>query len=131
MTANTTHGLSDVPSNNSVDETVEKLTTILHSKGVTLFALIDHSGEAQKAGLEMLPTKLLIFGSPKAGTPVMLASPRSAIDLPLKILIWQDRQGQVWLTYNSASYLQARHGFPSDLMRDLEVVATLATNAGH
>src|ERR1700692_3759352 len=93
--------LVDVPSNQSVDKTVEKLKGILTAKGITLFALVDHSGEAEKAGLKMRPTKLLVFGNPKAGTPVMLASPSSAIDLPLKILIWEDVQGKVWVTYNS------------------------------
>ncbi len=84
------NGIVDIPSNHSVDETVEKLRGILAAKGVTLFALVDHSGEAEKAGMKMPPTKLLIFGSPKAGTPVMLAAPSIAIDLPLKILVWED-----------------------------------------
>src|SRR4029078_397728 len=91
-------GLIDIPSNHSVDETVEKLKGILQAKGVTLFALVDHSGEDEKERLKMRPTKLLIFGSPKAGTPVMLAAPSSALDLPLKILIWEDAQGTVWVT---------------------------------
>src|ERR1700722_10275509 len=109
-------GIIDIHSNHSVDETVESLKRILESKGVTLFALIDHSGEAQKVGMEMPPTKLLIFGSPKAGTPVMLAAPSIAIDLPLKILVWQDTSGQVWVSYNSPAYLQERHNFPQDLL---------------
>ena len=87
-------GLIDIPSNHSVDETVTKLEGILQAKGITLFALVDHSGEAAKAGMKMRPTKLLIFGNPKAGTPVMLAAPSSAIDLPLKILVWEDDQGK-------------------------------------
>src|SRR5467141_4735414 len=108
MAAQKDSGLIDIRSRHSVDETVEKLKGILQSKGVTLFALIDHSGEAAKAGLKMRPTKLLIFGNPKSGTPVMLAAPSSAIDLPLKILIWEDARGRVWLTYNSPVYLQER-----------------------
>ena len=112
MTPNRDRGIIDTPSNHSVDETVEKLKGILQAKGVTLFALVDHSGEAEKVGMKMRPTKLLIFGSPKAGTPVMLAAPSSAIDLPLKILIWEDAQGKVWVTYNSPVYLQERHGLP-------------------
>lgn len=123
-------GIIDKPSNHSVDQTVEKLKTILQSKGVTLFALVDHSGEAQKVGMKMPPTKLLIFGSPKAGTPLMQASPSIAIDLPLKILVWEDAQGKVWLSYNSPAYLQERHNLPPNLMQNIAVVETLATQAG-
>ena len=126
----TSKGIIDQPSNHSVDQTVERLKTILQSKGVTLFALIDHSGEAEKVGMKMPPTKLLIFGSPKAGTPLMLSAPSSAIDLPLKILIWEDAQGKVWLSYNSPAYLQERHGLPSNLLQNIAVVETLATKAG-
>ncbi len=95
-----------------------------------MFALVDHSGEAEKVGMKMPPTKLLIVGSPKAGTPLMLAAPSSAIDLPLKILVWEDAQGKVWLSYNSPEYLQKRHGFPQDLLPNIAVVETLATKAG-
>ena len=122
-------GIIDIPSNHSVDETVEKLKGILQAKGVTLFALVDHSGEAEKAGLKMPRTKLLIFGSPKAGTPVMLAAPSSAIDLPLKILVWEDGQSKVWISYNSRQYLQQRHGLPQELLANLSVVETLAAKA--
>ena len=109
-----------------MDETVDKLKTILQSKGVTLFALIDHSGEAEKVGMKMPPTKLLIFGNPKGGTPLMLASPSVAIDLPLKILIADDAQGKVWISYNSAEYLKERHGLPENLLSNVAVVQTLA-----
>jgi len=129
MTPNRDRGIIDTPSNHSVDETVEKLKGILQAKGVTLFALVDHSGEAEKVGMKMRPTKLLIFGSPKAGTPVMLAAPSSAIDLPLKILIWEDREGKVWVSYNSLPYLQERHGLPKKLLQNIGVVETLATKA--
>ena len=122
-------GIIDIPGKHSVDETVEKLKGILQAKGVTLFALVDHSGEAQKVGLEMRPTKLLIFGSPKAGTPVMLAAPSSAIDLPLKILVWEDGKNKVWISYNSQEYLQKRHGLPQELLANLAVVETLAAKA--
>ena len=94
-------GIVDVPSNHSADQTVEKLKEILNAKGVTLFALVDHSGEAEKVGMKMRPTKLLIFGSPKAGTPVMLAAPSIAIDLPLKVLVWEDSSGKVWISGNN------------------------------
>jgi len=123
-------GIIDKPSNHSVDETVERLKNILHSKGVTLFALVDHSGEAEKMGMKMRPTKLLIFGSPKAGTPLMLAAPSIAIDLPLKILVWEDGQGKVWVSYNSPDYLKERHNLPLDLLQNIAVVETLAGNVG-
>jgi uncharacterized protein (DUF302 family) len=126
MTPNRDRGIIDTPTNHSVDETVEKLKGILQAKAVTLFALVDHSGEAEKVGMKMRPTKLLIFGSPKAGTPVMLAAPSSAIDLPLKILIWEDAQGKVWVTYNSPFYLQERHSLPPELLQNIGVVETLA-----
>jgi uncharacterized protein (DUF302 family) len=125
----TNNGIIDKPSNHSVDETVEKLKGILQSKGVTLFAMVDHSEEAAKVGMKMRPTKLLIFGSPKAGTPLMLAAPRSAIDLPLKILVWEEAEGKVWVSYNSPAYLQQRHGFPAELLQNIAVVETLATKA--
>ena len=122
-------GLIDIPSSHSVDETVTKLEGILQAKGITLFALVDHSGEAAKAGMKMRPTKLLIFGNPRAGTPVMLAAPSSAIDLPLKILVWEDDQGKVWITYNSPTYLQTRHNLPADLLQNIAVIETLAAKA--
>ena len=125
----TDKGIVSKPSKHSVDETVEKLMAILQSKGVNIFALVDHSGEAQKVGLKMPPTQLLIFGSPKAGTPLMLASPSIAIDLPLKILVAEDAQGKVWVSYNSSAYLQQRHGLPQDLLQNIAVVDTLAAKA--
>ena len=130
MALATNKGIIDKPSNLSVDQTVEKLKNILQSKGVTLFALADHSGEAENVGMKMRPTKLLIFGSPKAGTPLMLAVPSSAIDLPLKILMWEDAQGKVWVSYNSPDYLKQRHGLPQELMQNIAVVETLAAKAG-
>jgi uncharacterized protein (DUF302 family) len=129
MRADNGKGLIDIPSNHSVDETVKKLEGILQAKGIALFALVDHSGEAAKAGMKMRPTKLLIFGNPKAGTPVMLAVPSSAIDLPLKILVWEDLQGKVWITYNSSKYLQERHKLPPDLLQNIAVIETLAAKA--
>jgi uncharacterized protein (DUF302 family) len=124
-----TNGIVDKASNHSVDETVAKLKEILRSKGVTLFAIIDHSGEAAKVGMKMRSTKLLIFGSPKAGTPLMQAAPSVAIDLPLKILIWEDTQGKAWVSYNSPAYLQKRHGIPPDLMQNIAVIEGLAAKA--
>jgi uncharacterized protein (DUF302 family) len=123
-------GIVKIPSHHSVDETVDKLMTILKSKGVTLFALVDHSGEAEKVGLKMPPTKLLIFGNPKGGTPLMLAAPSAALDLPLKILVAEDSEGKVWISYNSAEYLKERHGFPENLVPNIGVVQALAAAAG-
>ncbi|HLW86977.1 MAG TPA: DUF302 domain-containing protein [Terriglobales bacterium] len=130
MALGNNNGIIDKPSNQSVDQTVERLKTILRAKGVALFALVDHSGEAEKVGIKMPPTKLLIFGNPKAGTPLMLAAPSIAIDLPLKILVWEDAQGKVWVSYNSPAYLQERHGVPQELMQNIAVVETLAAKAG-
>jgi uncharacterized protein (DUF302 family)/uncharacterized membrane protein YidH (DUF202 family) len=130
MALNSDKGIADVPSKHSVDQTVEKLKGILNAKGVTLFALVDHSGEAEKAGMKMPPTKLLIFGSPKAGTPVMLAAPSIAIDLPLKVLVWEDSSGNVWVSYNSPAYLQKRHNVPDELMQNIALVETLAAKVG-
>ena len=130
MTPAIAKGIIDKPSNHSVEQTVDRLKNILQSKGVTLFALVDHSGEAEKVGMKMPPTKLLIFGSPKAGTPLMLAAPSIAIDLPLKILVREDTQGKVWISYNSSEYLKERHGLPQDLLQNIAVVETLAAKAG-
>jgi uncharacterized protein (DUF302 family) len=129
MTLSKDDGLVDVSSKHSFDETVEKLEAILKAKGVTLFALVDHSGEAEKVGMKMHPTKLLIFGNPTAGTPLMLSAPRSAIDLPLKMLIWEDAEERVWITYNSPDYLQRRHKLPTQLLQNITVVETLAAKA--
>jgi len=123
------NGLVHQASNHSVDDTVSRLQKMIAGKGVTLFALVDHSGEAEKAGLKMPPTRLLIFGSPKAGTPLMIAAPSIAIDLPLKLLVWEDEAGKVWITYNSAEYLRDRHHLPVELVSNIAVVAGLAAKA--
>jgi uncharacterized protein (DUF302 family) len=122
-------GIIDVSSHHSVDQTVDRLTQTLAAKGVTLFALVDHSGEAAKVGMAMPPTKLLIFGSPRAGTPLMLAAPSSAIDLPLKILVREDPDGNVWVSYNSPAYLQQRHNLPQELLPNIAVVEELVAAA--
>jgi uncharacterized protein (DUF302 family) len=124
------NGILSKPSNHSVDDTLERLTRSLQAKGVAIFATIDHSGEAQKVGLKMRPTKLVIFGNPKAGTPLMLAAPSVAIDLPLKILIWEDEEGKAWASYNSPDYLKERHGLPEELLQNIAVAETLAAKAG-
>lgn len=129
MTSNLSSGIVVRKSAHSVDETVKKLEDILRAKGIKLFAIIDHSGEAERVGLRMMNTKLVIFGDPKAGTPIMLASPAAAIDLPLKILIAEDSAGVVWLTYNSTAYLRTRHSFSEALAESIGGVETLATMA--
>jgi uncharacterized protein (DUF302 family) len=129
MTSNSENGIMTIPSHHSVEQTVQKLEEILQAKGVKLFALIDHSGEAERAGMQLPPTKVLIFGNPKAGTPLMIASPSIAIDLPLKVLVREDDRGKVWISYNTPAYLQARHSLPPDLVQNIAVVATLATKA--
>ena len=116
---NSDNGIVNTASPYSVDETLDHLQKLLETKGIKVFALIDHSGEAAKVGMEMHPTKLLIFGSPKAGTPVMLAAPSCAIDLPLKALVWEDDRGKVWISYNDPAYLQQRHAIPADLVKNL------------
>jgi uncharacterized protein (DUF302 family) len=122
-------GLVTIPSGHSVDATVARLREILDNKGVKIFALIDHSGEAQKAGFAMPNTKLLIFGNPKGGTPLMLAAPTVALDLPLKILVSEDSAGKVWVTYNSVEYLQHRHDLPPELIANIAVIDALAEAA--
>ena len=129
MTPKADNGIVTIASHQTVDQTVRSLEGILQAKGVKLFALVDHSGEAEKAGLQMRPTKLLIFGSPKAGTPLMIASPSIAIDLPLKVLVFEDAAGKVWVSYNDPAYLQARHGLPAELVGNIAVVGALASKA--
>jgi len=129
MSAETENGLIHLASKYSVDETLSRLQNLLREHNVTVFALVDHSGEAAKAGLQMQPTKLLIFGNPKGGTPLMQASPSAAIDLPLKALVWQDADGKVWLSYNDPRYLQQRHKLPADLLPNIAGVAPLLQKA--
>ena len=129
MTANSQNGIVSIPSRHSVEQTVERIEEALRAKGIKLFALADHSGEAENAGLHMRSTKLLIFGNPKAGTPLMIASPTLAIDLPLKLLVAEDADAKVWISFNSSAYLQARHHLPEDLVHNIAVVEALANAA--
>jgi len=100
----------------SVDETLERLGAVLQSLGIPILARIDHSGGAAAMGLSMRPTKLVIFGNARAGTPLMVAAPTLALDLPLKALVWEDADGKVWVSYNTPQYLRERHGFPEELL---------------
>jgi uncharacterized protein (DUF302 family) len=129
MTPLPENGILRTASNHSVDETVARLQSLLQAKGVKLFTIVDHSGEAAGAGLKMPNTKLFIFGNPKAGTPLMLASASAALDLPLKILIAEDAAGKVWISYNAPSYLQARHNLPTELLPNIAVIDALAAKA--
>jgi uncharacterized protein (DUF302 family) len=129
MKSNADNGIVTISSHFSFDETVHQLEEILAAKGIKLFAIVDHSGEAEKVGMQMPPTKLLIFGNPKAGTPLMLAAASIAIDLPLKILISQDRDGIVLVSYNAPAYLQARHSVPADLVHNIAGIEALAAKA--
>jgi uncharacterized protein (DUF302 family) len=123
------NGLIQVSSPRTIDETVNRLESILAERGLQIFALIDHSGEAEKVGMKMRETKLLIFGSPKGGTPVMIAAPSVAIDLPLKVLVSEDDAGKVSITYNNPEYLQQRHGVPADLVKNISGVSALVAKA--
>jgi len=127
---NNDNGIVHHPSAHSVGDTMQRLLDILRTKGITLFAMVDHSGEAEKVGLTMRPTKLAIFGNPRGGTPLMLAAPTSALDLPLKILVWEDADSAVWLSFNSADFLQARHSIPAEFHGLLASVSDLAAAAG-
>jgi uncharacterized protein (DUF302 family) len=127
MASKTDNGIVHKPSTHSVDQIVDRLKAILQSKGVMLFALIDHSGEAERVGMKMPPTKLLIFGNPKAGTPLMLAAPSIAIDLPLKMLGWEDDNGRAWISYNRPEYLRDRHDLATGLLLNIDVAEILAS----
>ena len=122
-------GIRTISSHHSVDETVTRLQTLLQQKSIKLFALIDHSGEAAAAGLEMHPTKVLIFGNPKGGTPLMVAAPSTALDLPLKILIAESATGEVLVSWNDPAWLQQRHGFSTALTQNLGIAEVLAKAA--
>jgi len=122
-------GLIDLSSRYTLEETIKRLQSLFAEKGLQVFAVIDHSGEAEKVGLKMKPTKLLIFGSPKAGTPPMVATPSLAIDLPLKVLVAENAVGKVIVTYNDPEYLRARHGVPSELIKNLAGAGALIAKA--
>jgi uncharacterized protein (DUF302 family) len=122
-------GVVQLGSRYSIDETMRRLEAAFAAKGLMVFAVIDHSGEAAKVGLQMRPTKVLIFGSPKGGTPLMVASPSLAIDLPLKALVAQDAAGKVSVTYNDPAYLKERHGVPEELIKNLAGAGVVITQA--
>jgi uncharacterized protein (DUF302 family) len=123
------NGLLQVASKYSVDETVKRLESVLGERGVRVFAVVDHSGEAEKVGMKMRPTKVVIFGNPKGGTPLMVAAPSVAIDLPLKALVAEDENGKVSVSYNRPEYLQQRHGVPEELIKNIAVAGALVAKA--
>lgn len=122
------NGMVHLSSAYSFSETLLRLESVVQSKGLAIFCRVDHSGEAAKAGLKMNPTQLVIFGSPKAGTPLMVASPTLAIDLPLKALVWEDAGGKVWVSYNTPEYLKQRHNIPAELLKNIAGVGPLLEN---
>jgi len=126
---NSANGIITKTANCTVDEAVNKIKSLLVMHGITLFAVIDHSGEAESVGMKMPNTKLLIFGNPKGGTPLMLASPSIALDLPLKLLVAEDRNGKCSISYNNPQYLQRRHQISHDLIQNVAIIEALADEA--
>src|ERR1700680_5246496 len=119
------NGMQHLSSPYSVPEPLNRVESLLQEKGLTIFCRIDHSGEAEKVGLKMHPTQLILFGSPKGGTPVMIASPTIAIDLPLKALVWEDAGGKGWVSHNSSEYLKQRHNIQEELVKNIAVIGPL------
>ena len=129
MGIETKQGIEVVGSTRGFEDTVKHFQDLLAARGFTVFAKINFSRDAKAAGLEMPPTQLLIFGNPKGGTPVMVAAPSSALDLPLKVLIAQDAQGKVWLSYNTPEYLAERHAIPAELVKNIAGIRALVQAA--
>jgi len=122
-------GMHILPTQNTVDETLSRVQALAKARGLTVFARIDFSGDAARVGLTMPPAGLVILGNPAAGTPLMTATPSVAIDLPLKLLAWTDAEGRTWVAYNEPDYLQARHGFPAELKKNIAALGALAATA--
>jgi uncharacterized protein (DUF302 family) len=123
------NGIVNVPTQRTVEQGADAFASLIEAKHIILFARIDFAADAQRVGLAMPPSQLLVFGNPRAGTPLMLAAPSVALDLPLKVLVWQDEAGQVWFSYNATSYLQARHGAPAELMKAIDGIGALVQAA--
>lgn len=119
------NGIVTVPTLLSVEQAADKLAALIETKQITLFARINFAADAQRSGLVMLPSQLLVFGNPRAGTPLMQAVPTAALDLPLKVLVWQDSDGHVWLSYNATDYLRDRHDAPAALMTAIDGIGVL------
>ncbi|MFM0009364.1 DUF302 domain-containing protein [Paraburkholderia sediminicola] len=123
------NGIVTVSTQRTVEQAAEALASLIQAKNIILFARIDFAADAQRAGLAMPPAQLFVFGNPRAGTPLIQAVPSVALDLPLKVLVWQDGEGRVWFSYNATSYLQARHGAPAELMKAIDGVGALVQAA--
>lgn len=123
------NGMVHLSSPYPVSKLLERLQSLVASRGLTILARINHSGDAASVGLKMPPTELLIFGNPRSGTPVMIASPTTALDLPLKALVWQDAEGGIWLSYNSPEYFKQRHNIPEDLLKNISGIRAIAEEA--
>jgi uncharacterized protein (DUF302 family) len=123
------NGLRMLPTQHSVAEVLRRIQSLARARGLTVFAQIDFSGDAERSGLTLRPTGLVILGNPKAGTPLIAATPTVAIDLPLKILTWHDAEGRTWVAYNEPEYLQARHGLPAELLNNIAALGALASAA--
>jgi len=129
MSTETPDGLRVLPSKHSVAQVLQRVQSLARARGLTVFAQIDFSGDAERSGLTLRPTGLVILGNPKGGTPLIVAAPTVAVDLPLKILVWQDEEDRTWVAYNDPEYIRARHGFPADLMKNIAGLGALATAA--
>jgi uncharacterized protein (DUF302 family) len=125
----TRNGIVQLQGKHNFEDTLQRLESALSSRELTIFARIDFSGDAERASLKMRPTRLVVFGDPKAGTPLMIATPTVAIDLPLKILVSEDENRTVWVSYNSPQYLKDRHSIPDTLLPNLAGIATIAHSA--
>ena len=124
-------GIVELASVGSVLETADRLEGLLRAKGLKIFARIDQAAEARAYGLALRPTVLLIFGDPRAGTPLMERYPSLALDLPLKALVWESADGKVWLSYNSPEFLQHRHGMQSPAFAAMAPLLEMATHPLH
>ncbi|SAL38239.1 camphor resistance protein CrcB [Caballeronia turbans] len=123
------NGVVTIASAHGAVAAADRLEALIRARGLMLFARIDFSGDAARAGLTMPPSQLLVFGNPQAGTPLMQAVPTAALDLPLKVLSWEDANGRAWLSYNATEYLRARHGLDADAMKPVSGVAALVEAA--
>lgn len=126
---NENNGIISQHSPYSVTGIIDRLVAVLQAEGITIFARIDQQAEAEKAGLNLLPTQLLLFGNPKAGTPLMIAEPTIALDLPLKVLAWEATDGKVWLSYNDPNYIKQRYSLPDELVKNISVITPLIHQA--
>jgi uncharacterized protein (DUF302 family) len=122
-------GVVQLPSHHSVETTIDRLEALLKERGILVFARIDFSGDASRAGLSMRPEQMLIFGNPKAGTPLMLAAPAAGLDLPMKLLAWEASDGKVWAAYNAPQYVVQRYRLAGDLAANLAAVVPLIERA--